>query len=721
MGDAITFASFILDNQDQAVTAAIVACFVVAVMITTYQYKARMIKYVSHPRNALWFALIPLFAAGLILLAHQKWLPLPALLLITAIWLLYLIECVFSLRPVCLVRDEETLQRPLKTNKNEKRPHHSYRSRTLQKYKSYLDEGSAAEHIEFFQESNSNSTSHWKYFKARVQNIFTDADVKLEYQFLKAAYQYTVSDLDGAYKTLQAIDKHLLYPEEIETLDIERAEILSVLGDVNAAKEILGDPDHNLSKDPEVWIAYAFIFEGQGDIDRAFKCAQKGCALADLSNLPDWMKARVYNNYARFAIDAGNDKEAIQYLDIAWQKIRNSQDTEVLKTIGANRAIRKAIGGYSKEECFKDFDECKAKISAHSIINTIDLENCEITLTRQFGDDSRTYELIKDGYEELKDQLNIHQLESFKASTFRMLMNGCYRHDWFDPEISADLVHYMKLTVMERLNVFKEYMGIMSQNNFLTLRGIEPFKSLYKMIVSYYKTSAIGEINEELAKTESYCTYKRNNLVRLKLGVLRIIEGSEHIDKSKDIYLAQYKSLNDAGLKIEAINMLIMLMDECTSAYNVRVTFYPLDLGFILIPQWSGSLSDFQDMMLLTASKPKILDDNIHVNYQNYIVRPNVPITPTHVDVLRKYIGTALEEFDELKDHPFKADMSVELAQLLIRIGGHDDEAQRMIDYFEKTHLSPNQFSAWFRLDYLMIKKDLEQWQAQKRGSNKEM
>jgi hypothetical protein len=302
-----------------------------------------------------------------------------------------------------------------------------------------------------------------------------------------------------------------------------------------------------------------------------------------------------------------------------------------------------------------------------------------------------------------------------------MLMNGCYRHDWFDPEISADLVHYMKLTVMERLNVFKEYMGIMSQNNFLTLRGIEPFKSLYKMIVSYYKTSAIGEINEELAKTESYCTYKRNNLVRLKLGVLRIIEGSEHIDKSKDIYLAQYKSLNDAGLKIEAINMLIMLMDECTSAYNVRVTFYPLDLGFILIPQWSGSLSDFQDMMLLTAPKPKILDDNIHVNYQNYIVEPNVPITPTHVDVIRKYIGTALEEFDELKDHPFKADMSVELAQLLIRIGGHDDEAQRMIDYFEKTHLSPNQFSAWFRLDYLMIKKDLEQWQAQKRGSNKEM
>ena len=604
---------------------------------------------------------------------------------------------------------------------NEKRPHHSYRSRALQKYKSYLDEGSAAEHIEFFEESNGDSTSHWKHFKAKVQNIFTDADVKLEYQFLKAAYQYTVSDLDGAYKTLQAIDKRLLYPEEIETLDIERAEILSVLGDVDAAKEILGDPDRNLSKDPEVWIAYAFIFEGQGDIDRAFKCAQKGCALADLSNLPDWMKARVYNNYARFAIDAGNDKEAIQYLDIAWQKIRNSQDTEVLKTIGANRAIRKAIGGYSKEECFKDFDECKAKISTHSIINTIDLENCEITLTRQFGDDSRTYELIKDGYEELKDQLNIHQLETFKASTFRMLMNGCYRHDWFDPEISADLVHYMKLTVMERLNVFKEYMGIMSQNNFLTLRGIEPFKSLYKMIVSYYKTSAIGEINEELAKTESYCTYKRNNLVRLKLGVLRIIEGSEHIDKSKDIYLAQYKSLNDAGLKIEAINMLIMLMDECTSAYNVRVTFYPLDLGFILIPQWSGSLSDFQDMMLLTAPKPKILDDNIHVNYQNYIVGPNVPITPTHVDVIRKYIGTALEEFDELKDHPFKADMSVELAQLLIRIGGHDDEAQRMIDYFEKTHLSPNQFSAWFRLDYLMIKKDLEQWQAQKRGSNKEM
>ena len=81
-------------------------------------------------------------------------------------------------------------------------------------------------------------------------------------------------------------------------------------------------------------------------------------------------------------------------------------------------------------------------------------------------------------------------------------MNGLFVHDWFDSEISLDINSYLILTLEERLRVFKEYIGILTEIDFVSMRNQEPYKSLYNLIVKYYKDSAIKEIDEELAKTE---------------------------------------------------------------------------------------------------------------------------------------------------------------------------------------------------------------------------
>lgn len=65
----------------------------------------------------------------------------------------------------------------------------------------------------------------------------------------------------------------------------------------------------------------------------------------------------------------------------------------------------------------------------------------------------------------------------------------------------------MQLTLMERLQVFKEYFGILSQREFLALSNQEPYKSLYATIIKYYRSSAIQEIDKELAEVESWSIY----------------------------------------------------------------------------------------------------------------------------------------------------------------------------------------------------------------------
>ena len=179
--------------------------------------------------------------------------------------------------------------------------------------------------------------------------------------------------------------------------------------------------------------------------------------------------------------------------------------------------------------------------------------------------------LIKTGFREVIDHLNHSQKVLYTASTFRMLMNGHFDRKWFDKFVKPGSKEYDDLPLMDKLTVYKEYMGFFQQEEFRAICNKRPYMGLQKKIMKYYREQAIADIDGLLAAVEPYDRFKYMNLMTMKLGILKLIEGKSHIDKSKGIYVDLYKELYDAGLHLDAIHVLMTLVDECSSAYNVLI------------------------------------------------------------------------------------------------------------------------------------------------------
>ena len=159
-------------------------------------------------------------------------------------------------------------------------------------------------------------------------------------------------------------------------------------------------------------------------------------------------------------------------------------------------------------------------------------------------------------------------------------MNGHFDRKWFDKFVKSGSKEYDDLPLMYKLVVYKEYMGFFQQEEFRAICNKRPYMGLQKKIMKYYREQAIEDIDGLLAAVEPYDRYKYMNLMTMKLGILKLIEGKSHIDKSKGIYVDLYKELYDAGLHLDAIHVLMTLVDECSSAYNV----------LIWRPFWPGAL-----------------------------------------------------------------------------------------------------------------------------------
>lgn len=267
---AISITEFIMEYPGRMITALVVLCLVLASIIALYEYKDKLSERILNPRNKWYFVMLIVLMALLIVLALSRSVPFLLLLVDVVLWLLYLIVCFASLPIICSKSQKGEVIR-------------KWRSRKLFYLHKNLDEGLALEYLDYFKSSNIYDTPGVQTpFSIRFQHMFVDSDVKLSYQFLKSSFLFHTGDVAGAYSTLSAIDRKLLYPEEAQSLDLDRAIFLTLMGDINAAKQLLGNPDDNASNDPEVWMSYAYIADAQGNMGAAYQFASKSKSLAVL-------------------------------------------------------------------------------------------------------------------------------------------------------------------------------------------------------------------------------------------------------------------------------------------------------------------------------------------------------------------------------------------------------------------------------------------------------
>ncbi len=652
----------ILTNVGDVSLFILVVAVILAVIIGVAEYKDRFWEYLISRRNKWRHIFWLLLLALIVFLYRQGWLYGLGLTAAIILCVGYAVLCLFLLRP---------------------RKFQGYWNPLLKKYEMYLKSGCSAEHIGFFRKT------HWY--------IFLAVD-KIDYHLLACTYYDDVNEYENAYKELGKIKDNWLYKEERNLITTRKAFLLMKMGHLKGAFHLIGDPEKSESTDPMIWSVYSFIYENEGNYDVAFKYAEKSRDMVtSLTESYGFTIAEVYNNYSRIAYIKGNRGEAMHYLDLAWEQAKKLSDLRILHIVASNRIYHMALNGRSREECEKALSEYKKLIPNDSVKNQLEYNNCAISYYRQIQDCKMENALLHTGYCEIIEKIDHNQKISFTACTFRMLMNGKYTYRWLSKYVKTLAKEYKSLSLLEKLAVFKEYMGVFQQDEFRVVCNHNPYKQLRTMIMKYYQKEAIRDINDALEKVEHYNVYQYLTLMQHKLSILKILEGKEHIKKSKDLYIELYKELYDAGLHIDAVNVLMILMDESTSPYNTLIW------GMF----WSAPMYFSDYIANSQPPDPQYDPDGIHLRYY-YLQIPEPSVyKPLQNDVIQEHIDDVIREFRTWKNHPVKVELSVGIARLLICIDRRE-EAREFIQFYGESGVSENHMASWLRDHIHAIEHELQ-------------
>ncbi len=326
--------------------------------------------------------------------------------------------------------------------------------------------------------------------------------------------------------------------------------------------------------------------------------------------------------------------------------------------------------------------------------NLIQYNNCEITYYRQIGDAKKEFNITKDGYYKLATKLDSETKALFQASTFRMVMNGRFQYNWFVSEIEGSIDSYFTLPLKEKLAVFKEFTGILQQEEFRYVRAQEPFKNLMDRIFEYYRTQGLADIDSIINSLDSREIYLYHHFTLEKLGILKLLDREKHIENSESTYLDLYKTVYDAGLHITATNVLFVYIDECANSSNVLLSkpfqppiTYQVFLESIPLPP-----------------PPEVLKDGIHLNYYSVNRNLNMGVIPLYRDKIEKHIGTIIAEYHKWQNHPIKYEFSLHIAHFLVCLD-RVEEAEQFFQFFVDSKVSISQFATWMQDEYVELKR----------------
>lgn len=658
MGDLLLIIDFIVNNKLGALLPIAIVLIIVAFFVLLHEHKERALSYFLHRRNRGHFAFFLLYTASVLILVKYSTLSTDVLLILFTLNAIYFVLCSIGIK------------KPL-----------GLAGIKLKQYKKRLDEGFALESKDFFE------TKHW---------YLIDSIDKVHFAQLQSRYYAAVGKSKEGFYSLSNISDRLLYKEEQKNFLEGKALFLYEMGDFVALKEVLDllESDKYKSQSPGLWAMKALIEEQSGDLDAAFLMMETARSKLERIDASYEMKARVLNDFGRIQLMRGNKTEAYYYYKQAFREITSGTRiySRILHVLASNVIANAA---FIEPQAVRYYlNEYKKHLDMTSVDNLIQYNNCEIAYYRQIGDAKNEFNSIKGGYYRLASKLNPETKALFQASTFRMVMNGRFQYNWLVSGIESSVDSYFILPLKERLAVFKEFTGILQQKEFRYVRGQEPFKGLMDRIFEYYRAQGIADIDSIIDSLDRHEIYLYRHFTLDKLGILKLLDREKHIENSELVYLDLYKTMYDAGLHIEAINVLFVYIDECANPNNVLLLFNPL--------QPPITYQSFLDSMPLPPP-PNISEDGIHLNYHQ--VDFNLPgVVPLYRDKIEKHIETIIAEYHKWQNHPIKLEFSLHIAHFLVCLG-REEEAEPFYRFFVDSKVSINQFAAWVQDGYAELSK----------------
>ncbi|MCD8133191.1 MAG: hypothetical protein LUE19_04980, partial [Clostridiales bacterium] len=201
--------------------------------------------------------------------------------------------------------------------------------------------------------------------------------------------------------------------------------------------------------------------------------------------------------------------------------------------------------------------------------------------------------------------------------------------------------------------------------------------------------------------------YKRCQIMQDKLAILKYLERDKHIEKSKQYYIDLYNMWTDAGLQIAAVNSLVILIDECASADNVKVSFNS-----------SSAPITYQDYLerLPIGPNPLRLGNGYQLLYASPILK-NVKIYPQQIPLMQEQLAIIMPIVKSWKSHPVKYEYSLHIARFLMALA-RKDEAKEFFYIFENSGLSIEHYAEWMKEDYYCMKAEFEADKTSSRNSS---
>ncbi len=638
---------------------------VVATGLLFIPFKDLILSKIRHQRNCRYFVFGLLYLALAMYLYKINKISLQSVAFLATIDVFYLIYCFFTIDHCS----------PIATY-------------YLQKYEKLLEKGLTTESIGYFEKK------HW---------YISEVTDKIAYARLKARYYADLGQINIAYKAVDEIRIETLYPSEVQNFETFKAMFLWQMGDFSTATKLLENERHE--SNPIKYLLAAFIFEYSGNLDDAYKQMKEAMALCSNTRVSPEYHMQILENYGKIHRLRGNLTEAVCYLQQANKMLEQMDNprADIQKNIKEDLISIEVLVRGADPFVQELLDKYKKQIPANSIKNLISFNNCCIEVYCQIGDKKKVYDLIKSGYYEIIDKLDETERSHYQASIFCMLMNGEYVHDWLDIEIDKSYKNYSNLPVMERIVLYREFAKIFQQQKFSCIRNKKPYRELWDQIKMYYRNAAIDDIDNQIASLSSYEIFKKGKLLQDKLAILKYLQRDKHIEKSKQIYVDLYNMYNDVGLQIEAVNILMILINECGSPYNVMIRPNRFS-AWTLYQDWIDSLPDEPD--------PQLLSGEYQLKY--YQSQPEVDsFYPLAVEVMEECLNKIIPTVKRWHDHPAKYIISLQIAINLMRLGRKDD-AKLFYDIFCENKLSIDHYDSGVKEDYYALTKEFAPHKLQK-------
>lgn len=519
----------------------------------------------------------------------------------------------------------------------------NYYELRLKKYLRKLNEGEANNYYN-------------KLIKHELLWTNVDISTRIDYYHLKAVYQQELNDCSGAYKTLTKIDDKNLYPEEIDYFKYCKAVNLAQIGGLLLSKSLLDDIKGKLKKSPDVLIAYADIYEKQGNIKEAYKYAGEAITQLEQGNPSEYLKVKIFNNYARYSYYNGNRKDALRYYKKAYSIVKKSKDVVMYEVVLSNIILQKQMNGDSKEEIDSLINEYE-NIVPNDIHMLINYYNTLIQYYLYANNFKKVYDLTKEMYDKNISKLdNKSSKEILKTSIFTILMRNCFIHNWYDKDVVIEYEYYKDIELLTKLKIFQDYIRILGAVEFRVLTLSSPYDKLYSMIMKYYKEEALNEIDNYIDSIESYEEYKYRNIIDQRLFILNELE-KDSLNKNEEEFLSVTNRLKENTLYLEAFVTLRLLINECLNFYNNDV--YNLGLKEKMY------FREFLNMTMINVPAPILSKDGYHVDYSGLLLSNPIIIKKEYRGVVERNIDKLIEIYDLIIDHPNKGEYALFIGNVL--------------------------------------------------------